>query len=338
MKKLTNLRNNQDGLVAIIVTMLIMIVLTLIVTGFAQLARREQREALDRQLSTQAFYAVESGINDARRLLKTTPALVAGGNKDNCATTDSSLDSGSTFQYTCLLITQRLTSLKYQNVQTNKSTVVPINQDLASGSTNDKLTISWQNKDGSNNLYTGTGFPPATTWNSDFVGVLRIDITEADVLSTNSLTSKTYTAFLRPSSDMSVPGTTSFTTVPSEQGQVINAKCNGTGKKLCFVTIDGIRDTSKYYLRMKSIYNVADVDICGGNFSCSNNVVLTNAQAEVDVTGRAGDILKRVQVRLPVEELSGNEITTPEYALESSDSICKLISVWPGGGNAGVCP
>ena len=59
------LKNNEQGLVAIVVTLIIMLVLTLIVTGFAQLARREQREALDRQLASQALYAAESGVNAA---------------------------------------------------------------------------------------------------------------------------------------------------------------------------------------------------------------------------------------------------------------------------------
>ena len=48
-----------------------MIVMSLIVLGFAQISRRNQRESLDRQLSTQAFYAAESGVNDARELITT---------------------------------------------------------------------------------------------------------------------------------------------------------------------------------------------------------------------------------------------------------------------------
>jgi len=64
-----SLQRNQSGMVSIMVTMILMIVMSLIVVGFAQVSRRNQRVALDRQLSTQAFYAAESGVNDAREFL-----------------------------------------------------------------------------------------------------------------------------------------------------------------------------------------------------------------------------------------------------------------------------
>jgi Tfp pilus assembly protein PilX len=60
--------DKQAGMVAIMVTMILMIVISLIVVGFAQISRRNQRQALDRQLSTQAFYAAETGVNDASDL------------------------------------------------------------------------------------------------------------------------------------------------------------------------------------------------------------------------------------------------------------------------------
>ena len=63
-------------MVAILVTMNLMIVISLIVLGFAQISRRNQRQSLDRQLSTQAFYAAETAVNDAADLIKT--AVQAG--------------------------------------------------------------------------------------------------------------------------------------------------------------------------------------------------------------------------------------------------------------------
>lgn len=59
------LKANQEGMVAIITTMVIMVVVTLVVSSFALIVRREQQQSLDRQLSTQAFYAAESGISAA---------------------------------------------------------------------------------------------------------------------------------------------------------------------------------------------------------------------------------------------------------------------------------
>jgi Tfp pilus assembly protein PilX len=61
--------SRQAGMVSIMVTMILMVVLSLIVIGFAQIARRNSRQSLDRQLSTSAFYAAEAGVNDVRDLI-----------------------------------------------------------------------------------------------------------------------------------------------------------------------------------------------------------------------------------------------------------------------------
>ncbi len=49
------LSSDERGLAAVVVTVFVMIILSLVVLAFSQVARREQRQALDRQLSTQAF-------------------------------------------------------------------------------------------------------------------------------------------------------------------------------------------------------------------------------------------------------------------------------------------
>ena len=69
-KKMSRLQNNQEGLVSITVSLIIMIIITLVVSSFALIVRREQRRTLDRQLSQQAFYAAEVGIADAQSAIK----------------------------------------------------------------------------------------------------------------------------------------------------------------------------------------------------------------------------------------------------------------------------
>ena len=59
-----DLRKNQDGIVSLIVSITIMIIISLVVISFARLMRTEQEQALDRQLSSQAFYAAETAVND----------------------------------------------------------------------------------------------------------------------------------------------------------------------------------------------------------------------------------------------------------------------------------
>ena len=56
---------DQRGFAAIVVALVLILVLSLLTIGFAELMRHEQRSALDKQLSSQAYYAAESGVNDA---------------------------------------------------------------------------------------------------------------------------------------------------------------------------------------------------------------------------------------------------------------------------------
>ncbi len=73
--------SKQDGFASIVIAIIMVIVLSLITVGFAQLMRTEQRSALDKQLSSQAYYAAETGVNDAAKALNAGYA----GVKTNCA-------------------------------------------------------------------------------------------------------------------------------------------------------------------------------------------------------------------------------------------------------------
>src|SRR5581483_12189470 len=56
-------QTSQSGMASFLIVMIMMVVITLIILGFSQVTRRNEREALDRELSSQAFYAAESGVN-----------------------------------------------------------------------------------------------------------------------------------------------------------------------------------------------------------------------------------------------------------------------------------
>src|SRR4051812_40718641 len=107
----------QSGMVSIMVTMILMIVLSLIVIGFAQIARRNSRQSLDRQLSTSAFYAAEAGVNDVRDLIKnygTPPAKTDCTNGSGATATyyghlpSATLDAASGVKYTCIMVNPQL--------------------------------------------------------------------------------------------------------------------------------------------------------------------------------------------------------------------------------------
>src|SRR5690349_2098676 len=61
--------SGQQGFVSIFAVLIIMSVLTLIAIGFSMVSRQAEKNTLDDQLNTQAFYAAESGINDVSRIV-----------------------------------------------------------------------------------------------------------------------------------------------------------------------------------------------------------------------------------------------------------------------------
>lgn len=333
--KATKLRLHQDeqGIVAIVVTMIIMIVLTLLVTGFAQLARREQRSSLDRQLATQAFYAAESGINDAQRAIKEpafTNPLTHDGQKDDCGTISgvSSLSTntlGLNISYPCLLINKKLKN-SIVDLSTDKSDI----QDLKSYSRSPEvptalntIKVSWKHTDITIKSIRNSGLslPSSAGWGNN-VGMLRIDVVPySGTFSAASLQSAMFTVFLRPSSG---GGSTITYLDASAQGKVVNVPCDGvTG--VCKVDIVGLSSTN-HIVRMKAIYQPSTVVMCAN--LCDGETIFIGNQVEVDSTGKAGDILKRLKVRIPKEPDSGST-DIPEFTLDSSADICKKMEVTP---------
>jgi Tfp pilus assembly protein PilX len=77
MKK-KRLEQNEQGLVAIVIVSTIIVILSLMTIGFSRIMDRELRQALDRELASQAHYAAESGLNDARRYVAQATSLPSG--------------------------------------------------------------------------------------------------------------------------------------------------------------------------------------------------------------------------------------------------------------------
>lgn len=331
-KEYKSIRNDQNGIVAIMVTMIIMVVMTLIVTGFIQFAGREQREALDRQLNTQATYAAESGINDAIRALGnpafTRDKSTCGPITDGTVPELSKNELGDNISYSCLLIKRTVVEPRFPNVTTTKSTVFKISTiDTATNTpvVMDKYILKWKSKDGSLDLSDAyPELPNVSTWGSNKVPILRLDIIPADgVLSASGVQNSTYTRFFYPTSD-STATSTSYSTNLDNQGSIVPVYCTA-GE--CKITIESMPAVINYYMRIKAVYNDADVSMCAR--ACDGSYEAKDAQVEIDSTGNAGGILKRIKVRTPGEPGLGKTRGLRDFVFESQDDVCKLDEVLP---------
>ncbi len=332
------LRSDERGLVSITITVILMLVISLTVLSFAQLVRREQRQALDQQLSSQAFYAAESGINDAQRYIANNYGGTTPPPKTTCANTASydlstTVDAASNTKYTCVLIDASPKSLKYDLSTTEQAKVFPIN----AASTITSLDLSWTPETATNPTVgcVGSATLPSGTvanpWPCTGYGMLRIDLVPINAIMTRtSLEQSTFTAFITPVASgalatvqYSNPANGSNNNIydgTANQGIRPNASCDAIS---CRITITGLSNT-KYYARVSTLYRKATLSVTAKD--ASNNVLpLTGAQIMIDSTGQAQDVVRRVQVRVPVlfDGLHS------DFAIQSSTSMCKAFSTYP---------
>jgi Tfp pilus assembly protein PilX len=343
-RSVLSLRRSERGMIAIMTTMVLMVIISLIVLGFAQISRRNQRESLDRQLSTQAFYAAETGANDAREIIQTAAAGGATNIPEKTGCTDSVggfyslspvIDAAQNVKYSCLLVDPSPTSLAYGSIGTT-STIIPIA--TKTGAPLNSLRFEWKAKDSENAGWPMAGCPtssnnvfsPAAAWTCGY-GVLRFDLvpTTGSGLTDVTLQNSTMTSFVVPqASGSGLPNCSGYPCVPYDGGAAnvnnrVGVNCNATS---CRLQVNGLPQDG-YYLRISSLYRDVSLNICAADAS-GTCMEVVGAQVVIDSTGRAQDVLRRIQVRVPIRSDSSNLLS--DYAIQSTDSICKRYSIMNG--------
>lgn len=349
---------DQQGIVSILVTMIMMIVIALIVIGFGVVVRRNSREALDSQLGTQAYNAAESGVNMAQTVINnqlTNPGTITPVNDCKGETRlvtpiplDGSSATNPTVGVTCLMINPGPGNLQLGDV--SQTTATTLNAQSGSGANFNSLTFKWTpqpNTPGDcNGAQNALGDYPAqsgstTTYSCRF-GTLRVDILDYNSVGANfsasNLANYTDTIYMQPGISNSNPGTLTFnntsTFVKAYQGSCIPAADSTTGALTCSVTVTLPNNSPHYYLRLSTIYQDApSVSITGVAGGTATNFV--NGQVVIDSTGRAQDQIKRIQVRVPLTP----SVQSPAYALMSNGEICKDLNIGqsPLSWDAGQC-
>lgn len=328
-------------------------VISLIVLGFSQVSRRNSRQALDRQLSSQAYYAAESAVNDALYTIAKT--MQTGGalqDKTSCDVTNDAvyarnkgnIQNAPGVKYTCLKVKTKLNSLQYSKV--SSPVIVPL--DTADNAAIDTTTITWSRraaKPDSASLAQCrapgvTAHPDGGSWARECpFGILRVDIIPEDpsiIGNFDNAAANTMTVFLYPAANGGVnqlpyySGSANAFGNTVTQGATLRANCN---EDECKVDVTGMNFASAY-MRVQSLYVPAqNLEIA----SSAPTRTFENGQVEIDATGKAQDVLRRINVRYPLIGSSRDDV--PNFttnALQSADSICKYFSVAPDRAGAGV--
>ena len=333
--------SSESGMVSLTVTLIMMIVITLIVIGFAQVVRRNSREQLDSQLSAQAYYAAESGVNDAYQAVfvdkLVTPADFSSHPefKTSCngflaflKTKDPSisnnLSSDGSVGYTCMFVSN-LNRSAVVNVPYGANISLP----LLASSPPGTLTFAWdpgKSVGGALQPSNCSGaFVASSSWTTRCpYGILRVDLYDADRGSgaADVMADQTVSIFMIPRTSGASQGIVFGD--PARSTYKVNATCSATQ---CKATINGMGDQN-YYARITSVYEgLGNVTV-----TASNPNVEFSGQLMVDVTGKAQDELRRVQVRL--RDARSSDSMLPANALSSGSAVCKQFTTLGSGHNA----
>jgi Tfp pilus assembly protein PilX len=355
MRKIGKVTANHDerGVASIIVVTLLIVLLSLISVAFARLMTRTLANTSNRQQNSAAFYAAQSGINEITSLIK--KRLIGGAGSTNACSDltgqwamHPDISGDGVTAYSCNYITSSPNDLAFQSIPPNRTQVVR----LQTSGVADRLMVSWQSTD-----RTKINFPPTTTslldettWNSNtnaYAPILRLTlypVPAGDTLTgTPSTQAASKTFFLVPSpvSDTVFPYSTTdgslirtpcstlnhYRTVAGFDGSY-DYDCNFVVNGLSSVSVNGTTP-SYYYAVLTPIYGQADVKI-KANDATPKAITFINTQSVVDVSGKSGGGVKRLQARINISQggsVDWMDNTVPDEALRSAMTLCKRLSV-----------
>jgi Tfp pilus assembly protein PilX len=357
-------RNDERGFASLVIALVLIVVLGLLTVGFAQLARREQQNSLDKQLASQAYDAAESGVNDAYHDITTVdpastvspgPLCPAPENTyyinpcnvpvspDTCLTTtnmpslsDSGADSGNQtinqtngVSYTCLMVNLTPPNLVYNNVAPDTYVNTVFTTTNNGGGTLKDLVFQWTSGDGKTAIPASSdNLTPDSNWNSP--AILEVSITplpSSGFLDRTSLINSTFTTFLYPANADAGFSYQPNGTDPGAQGQIQNSNCSAT-PGTCTATVTGLnflgaKPGESFLLHILDYYDESQNITVNASDQSGSSLNFTG-QDQIDVTGKARNVLKRIQEVVQPNGMSD----LPSFALEGQN-ICKRFSTDP---------
>lgn len=342
-------RNNtaQQGAVALITAIIVSVLLMITTAGMVSLTVKSVRQSTDGAQSTKAYYAAESGLEDALLKLRRDPNYTS--NCDTTAPTNSNA-SAATGAVTCVRVTRNAGAATGRVERDNETDQIDISALENVGS----VTVEWSknaNLATIPNYGSTAGFPgndSTIKWGADAPAVIEIGVIEYPNTNTFSINDVGfYESIIAPKSnkttDLSgnIPGHT-FIAYRGESNPPKKAyttqPCAPVAEYQCkmvignFNTADG--GNKRYVVRIKSRYAGADYRITVADRN-GVRMDIPNTMYTIDVTARAGEVFRRAQTSFSTvpESISGLD-----YVLYSDTEICKDYEIKASGLNLKLCP
>lgn len=373
--KSPKLQQNQRGAVSIFIVVFSALLIMVITVSFVRIMIRDQHQASMTDLSQSAYDSAQAGVEDAKRaLIRWHNACVSGSDAEDCvklksiiedencntvprmlydqpadhmeetkikqtsSTDDELLDQA----YTCTII--KTETDNYQGrLEADQSTLIS----LKGVSQFNKIRLSWFTEQdlSSGNVASLDNDPDTSlpnTWDPNRPSLMRTQLIQAesgfnlDHFDTNEGSSTLYFYPKR------VGVTTSSFASDGRLAQknIETTRCTtalGSDLYFCSMTIDlqnPISSGDSALLRLSSYYNAASFEVR----LLQDDVVVKfdGVQPEVDSTGRANDLFRRVVSRI---EMMDSTFPYPDAAINVSGNLCKtfLVTDSPDEYQSGSC-
>lgn len=310
-----SIMRNESGAIALITTVIISLMLLLITTSFITIVISGSRQSSDSESSIRAYYQAESGVEDAIGKLK----LDRTYQQPNCAT---NIAPSSSNGWSCQIINNSQNVLKGKLEKSDDAKQI----DLAGSPQFNSVNLEWDTSAAHTNF--ASNLPAASGFASDRPAVMELTIikyprngavSNADLQIRNIL--------IVPSAsggtiDASAP-------ITSPAYNPARALCDPGATYKCRITLDNLTGSYAYMFRLRARYTVADYQMTfySGNNLNGGVVQVSDGTATIDVTGRTGNVYRRVVYKVPY-----NKGVAPglDYVVFSDANVCKDLSVLNG--------
>jgi Tfp pilus assembly protein PilX len=330
----------QDGAVALITTIIISLLLAIITTALIATMSSELRQQDDNEQSTLAYYAAQSGVEDA--LGKIKAALPGAVNQPTCTSNiNPGLDTNSpgTVGWTCQIIT---TSGNPTGNIATPDQAVQIDPG-ASAPNYESVVIEWDSTKGNGAGYfmppVGASLLNSASWN--YAALLEAAIVQypkTPGFAAADANVQLKNAVMAPA--VGVAGVGSYGTLRGNNPILANCDPARTPYH-CKVILDIPADATiggnnfLYRLRTRYIgtsYKMTFYSLTGGRGLV---VPVSDGTATIDVTAKANDAFRRVIYKVPFK--NGAAIGL-DYVIYSDTDICKNFTVLNSAIRINSCP
>jgi hypothetical protein len=312
-------RFNDQGAVALITTIIISILLSIVVIGVMIVTISELRQSNDNEQSIRAYYAAESGVENA-----ISKAMALPHTSQDCSNPTLSknlnLDPTNLGQvgWSCqqILFTGQPSGTLSQADQA-------VQLDLEGAGIFHSATLEWDTGAPKNYTPVVGALPSSAAWSaSNRPAALELTVVDYPKLAPfNGSDINTQNYLVLPG------GGGAIAQIGAPVGSnPLRGTCTGSGTYHCKITFNGFSTTRSYMLRLRTRYVGTSYQFTF--YTGANGVGLKtdvpDGTATIDVTGKAGDVYRRVVYKIPFDKGAAVGL---DYVLFSDTNICKDLTI-----------